>query len=199
LKLPEAYGKYFSRFPLEEDEMYAIGYNWFADVVRLAQQMSYINRDLTPEDIIEVLGRVEYYPHIFIEQDMKKLSTAIDMVLRELQEEVKVETQKPITDGFIVESCPRFSTRMNMTFGKIRDEVQINPVVVQNVIIAWQDLDQWNYNDRYVTLNDNNDMVLRTHWDYKSKEQSIERGRMTVVKAITNDLSSVEEVVATNV
>lgn len=116
------------------------------------------------------------------------------MVLKELQEDVKVETQKPITDGFIVESCPKFSTRMNMSFGKIRDEIQINPVVVQNVIIAWQDLDQWNYNDRYITLNDNNDMVLRTHWDYKSKEENIDEGRMTKVGIIIDDLSHVDTI-----
>ena len=52
----------------------------------------------------------------------------------------------------------------------------------------------WNCNSRYVTINDNNDMVLRTHWDYKSKEESIDKGRMTVVKAITDDLNIVESV-----
>ena len=48
--------------------MYAIGYNWFADLVKLTQAMAFINRDLTPEEILEVLGRVEYFPHIFIEE-----------------------------------------------------------------------------------------------------------------------------------
>ena len=72
--------------------MYAIGYNWFAALVALTQQMSYINRDLTPEEILEVLGRVEYYPHIFIEQNIHKFSTEINMFLRALTEDVKVET-----------------------------------------------------------------------------------------------------------
>jgi hypothetical protein len=37
-------------------------------------------------------------------------------------------------------------------------------------------------------------MILQTQWNYKSIEESIDQGRMTVVKAITNDLASVEEV-----
>ena len=174
--------------------MYAIGYNWFAALVALTQQMSYINRDLTPEEILEVLGRVEYYPHIFIEQDIHKFSTEINMLLRTLIEDVKVETQKPITDGYIVEAVPRFSTRMNMKLGGLKEEVYTAPIVVQNVIITHEDITAWNYNPRHVTLNTDKQLVLQTQWNYNSIEESIDQGRMTVVKAITNDLASVEEV-----
>lgn len=174
--------------------MYAIGYNWFAALVALTQQMSYINRDLTPEEILEVLGRVEYYPHIFIEQNIHKFSTEINMLLRALTEDVKVETQKPITDGYIVEAVPRFSTRMTMKFGGLKEEVYTAPIVVQNVIITHEDINQWNYNPRYVTLNADNQLVLQTNWNYESQEEDTDRGRMTVVKAVTNDLMRVEEV-----
>lgn len=174
--------------------MYAIGYNWFAALVALTQQMSYINRDLTPEEILEVLGRVEYYPHIFIEQNIHKFSTEINMFLRALTEDVKVETQKPITDGYIVEEIPRFSTRINMKFGGLKEEVYTAPIVVQNVIITHEDINQWNYNPRYVTLNTDKQLVLRTNWNYESAEEPINEGHITVVKAVTNDLASVEEV-----
>ena len=172
--------------------MYAIGYNWFAALVALTQQMSYINRDLTPEEILEVLGRVEYYPHIFIEQNIHKFSTEINMFLRALTEDVKVETQKPITDGYIIEAIPRCSTRMNMKFGGLKEEVYTAPIVVQNVIITHEDINQWNYNPRYITLNTDKQLVLRTNWNYESAEESIDEGRMTRVTTITDDLSSVE-------
>lgn len=35
-------------------------------------------------------------------------------------------------------------------------------------------------------------MQLKTVWNYESAEQAIDSGRMTVVKAVTNDLVNVE-------
>ena len=42
--------------------MYAIGYNWFADLVKLTQTMAGTNKLMTPEDIIYWLNRVIFVP-----------------------------------------------------------------------------------------------------------------------------------------
>lgn len=196
LKLEEAYGKLFSRFKLEEDQMYAIGYNWFADLVKLTQTMAFVNRDLTPEEILEVLGRVEYFPHIFIEeligpQELKYL----EKVIKEIQEELIVETQKPQSD-FIVEPFTKIKLNtQSISIGTtINEEVSFSPVWVQNDVQVKEDLLTWNYNPRYVILNSDGAMMLQTQWSYKSVEESIDEGRMTMVKVVTNDLTDIEEV-----
>ena len=40
--------------------MYAIGYNWFADLVKLTQTMAGTTKLMTPEDIIYWLNRVKF-------------------------------------------------------------------------------------------------------------------------------------------
>lgn len=194
LKLEEAYGKYFSRFKLEEDQMYAIGYNWFADLVKLTQTMAFVNRDLTPEEILEVLGRVEYFPHIFIEELIGPQYIESIREIKQLLDEVVVETQKPKSD-FIVQPFTPISINSNISIGtSITEEVSFSPVWVQNDIQIKEDLLTWNYNPRYVTLNSNGAMILQTQWNYESVEESIDQGHMTIVKAVTSDLTSVEEV-----
>lgn len=42
--------------------LYAMGYNWFADLVGHVQDMSGSGRDMSPDDIIYWLGRVKYMP-----------------------------------------------------------------------------------------------------------------------------------------
>lgn len=194
VELEEAYGKRFSRFPLEEDKMYAIGYNWFAAIVALSQQMSYINRDLTPEEILEVLGRVEYYPHIFTEQEMGRFSTGLNMLLKELAEEAKVETQKPITDGYITEPVRKFSTGLNMKLKGMKEEISFAPIVTQNVIVTHEDIMQWEYNNRYVEIDEDTNLVLKTEWPYESTEETIDRGTLIVLKTTTSDLGSINSV-----
>lgn len=202
LKLEEAYGKLFSRFKLEEDQMYAIGYNWFADLVKLTQTMAFVNRDLTPEEILAVLSRVEYFPHIFIEELIgpQELKKYLEKVIKEIQEELIIETQKPQSD-FIVEPFTKIKLNtQSISIGTtINEEVSFSPVWVQNDVQVKEDLLTWNYNPRYVTLDSNGSMILQTQWSYESIEKPIDQGRMTVVKAVTSDLASVEEVVTTNV
>jgi hypothetical protein len=194
VELEEAYGKLFSRVPLEEDKMYAIGYNWFAAVVALAQQMSYINRDLTPEDILAVLGRVEYYPHIFTEQDIEKISLNLNMLLKELAEDVKVETQKPITDGYITEPVHKFPTNFNIQLRGLKEEISFAPIVTQNVIVTHEDIMSWEYNPRYVEIDEDTNLVLKTNWEYDSVENEVERGTLITIHPFTSDLSTVNEV-----
>ena len=49
------------------------------------------------------------------------------------------------------------------------------------------------YNDRYVEAVGNS-LMARVKWKYDGAEQTIDEGRMMVVKAVTADLESVEEV-----
>jgi hypothetical protein len=42
--------------------LYAMGYNWYADLVGYVQDMSGSGKDMKPDDIIYWLGRVKYIP-----------------------------------------------------------------------------------------------------------------------------------------
>lgn len=69
-------------------------------------------------------------------------------------------------------------------------EISVAHPVVQNTIVS-SNLLEWTYNDRYVAVGENG-VQLKTAWEYQSAEQAIDSGRMTVVRAVTNDLASVE-------
>lgn len=60
--MPDAELVSFSSEQLETDSLYAIGHNWFADVVGLVQRMAGMAAKLTPADIIYWLGRVKFIP-----------------------------------------------------------------------------------------------------------------------------------------
>ena len=194
LKLEEAYGKLFSRFKLEEDQMYAIGYNWFADLVKLTQTMAFVNRDLTPEEILKVLSRVEYFPHIFIEELIGPQYMESIREIKQLLDETVIETQRPQSD-FIVQPFTPISINSNISIGTtITEEVSFSPIWVQNDVQVKEDLLTWNYNPRYVTLNSEGAMVLQTQWNYESQKIEINNGDLTFVSSLTDDLSSVEGV-----
>ena len=54
---------YFSSERNDTDTaLYAIGYNWFADLVGHIQDMSGSGKDMKPDDILYWLGRVKYIP-----------------------------------------------------------------------------------------------------------------------------------------
>ena len=73
--------------------------------------------------------------------------------------------------------------------------VEAVPTVTQNTIdpVISSALVDWIHESRYVEVGENG-LQLKTVWNYESAEQAIDSGRMTAVKAVTNDLGSVEEV-----
>lgn len=86
-----------------------------------------------------------------------------------------------------------FSTNGKASIGAMQEEV-IGALVVLQQTIHSSDLVKWQYSsDRYIKEGTNG-VQLVTSWTYESVEQEIDSGRMVAVKAITNDLSSVEEV-----
>ena len=111
--------------------------------------------------------------------------------LEAFAEEIGTSTQKPapagieeIVDGFAIGRGPTLASTI---------EYISTASVQHSQTIAASDLAQWTYADRYVEHGENG-VQLRTGWTYQSAEQSIDTGRMTVVKAVTADLASVEEV-----
>ena len=113
------------------------------------------------------------------------------MALAAFTESVTTATQKPIPTG-ITEVVSGFSIRSRMTLAGFTEEIGVNPVWEKQSITAAR-LSDWTYADRYVEHGENG-VQLRTSWAYQSTEQTIDEGRMTVVKAVTADLASVEEV-----
>lgn len=100
-------------------------------------------------------------------------------------------------DNSIVDKYPGFSTMGKVSIGNVTTVVEPALIVLQQTIAA-ADLAKWAYDsDRYVHSVDSN-VKLKTSWSYTSEEQSIDSGRMTVVKAVTNDLSSVTNVEVSN-
>lgn len=92
------------------------------------------------------------------------------------------------------DSFSGFSIKGRVSIGSIHESVEYALVILQQTIAA-ADLTKWMYDsDRYVHVVDSS-IKLKTSWTYTSEEQPIDSGRMTVVKAVTTDLNSVESVV----
>lgn len=126
---------------------------------------------------------------INIDESVPALSLVSRLSLVSASEEVTTETQVP-TASSIEETVSGFGLRSRLALAKITDEPGVNPVWEQQTISS-ASLQRWEYASRYVWLTDSG-VQLRTAWDYKSAEQAIDSGRMTVVKAVASDLASVE-------
>lgn len=119
------------------------------------------------------------------------LSMESRMTLVPVTEEYNINTQIPKASNF-EERVSAFTMQSRMTVVGFSAELDVNPTWERETISA-AELTDWTYNDRFVESVDGK-VKLRTAWQYESKEQRIDSGRMTVVKAVTNDLASVEEV-----
>lgn len=65
--VPDANVVAFSPTQIIPDELYTIGYNWFAQVVERIHPMVGTKRNMTPAEIIYWLKRVKYIPQVFAE------------------------------------------------------------------------------------------------------------------------------------
>ena len=126
-----------------------------------------------------------------IEEVVPAFSIKSRMALAAFTESVTTATQMPIPTG-ITEVVSGFSIRSRLTLAGFTEEISVNPVWEKQSITAAR-LSAWTYADRYVEHGENG-VQLKTSWTYQSAEQSIDAGRMAVVKAVTADLASVEEV-----
>lgn len=123
------------------------------------------------------------------DESVPPLAITSRMTLVPVAEEVTAQTQTPIPAG-IEEVVSAFSMRSRMSLVGMSDEISVNPVWEQQTVSADR-LVAWTYQSRYVTRTEIG-VQLRTAWNYQSSEQAIDHGRMTVVKAVTNDLTRVE-------
>ena len=122
------------------------------------------------------------------DESVSAISMASKLSLVSVTEEITTETQIP-TPASIEEAVATFSIRSGMTLVGFTERVSTTEIREKKSI----DTAEWEYNERYVTI-ENNSIMARVSWQYESEEQSIDSGRMTVVKAVTSDLASVEEV-----
>lgn len=131
---------------------------------------------------------------ITIEEIVAPFGITGRMTLAKVVEEIITETQIP-TPASIVETVATFSLRGKMSLVGFAEEVNATATVEQNTIAptTTEQLTQWWYVDRYVGIGESG-VQLSTSWAYQSAEAEIDSGRITVVKAVTNDLTSVESV-----
>lgn len=134
-------------------------------------------------------GTDEWDGTINIDESVPAISIASRLTLLPTTEEVTTETQVP-TASSIEETVSGFGLRSRLALAKITDEPGVNPVWEQQTVSS-ASLQRWEYESRYVWLTDSG-VQLRTAWDYKSAEQAIDEGRMTVLKVTTSDLATVE-------
>lgn len=127
---------------------------------------------------------------INFDQTMPELSIASALKLMPAVEEVETSTQVPKAKG-LEQTITRLSLRpqMYLRIGELSERISATEIRKKKTI----DLAEWVYNERYVAV-DSEGIMARMEWVYHSEEQNIDNGRMTVVKAVTNDLASVKDV-----
>ena len=127
------------------------------------------------------------------DESVAPISLRSGLTLVDIAEEVSTMTQVPTPADF-VERVAAISLRSRMTLVGFKEELSVNPTREQQTITPTTEaLPEWEYAARFVGIGENG-LQLKTVWEYESEEQRIDSGRMTVVKAVTNDLESVEEV-----
>lgn len=118
------------------------------------------------------------------------ISLSSSLALVPAAEEVITQTQIP-TPAVIEERMAAFSLRSGLSLSGITERFSTTEIREKKTI----ETAEWEFTDRYVAI-EGSSLMARVQWQYESAEQSIDSGRMTVVKAVTNDLVSVEEVTA---
>lgn len=118
------------------------------------------------------------------------------MSLVDAVEEVSTETQIP-TPASVEETVAAFSIRSSMRLVGFTERLSTMEVREKKTFDVTAGTAEWEYNDRYVEIGSEG-IMARAQWQYESAEAEIDSGRMTVVKAVTNDLNGVEslEVIA---
>lgn len=122
------------------------------------------------------------------DESVPAISLMSRMSLPEIAETVTTETQIP-TPADITETVAPISLRSGLRLVGITERVSTTEIREKKTI----DTAEWEYSERYVQI-DSAGIMARMEWTYESAEQSVDSGRMTAVKGITNDLTSVEEV-----
>lgn len=122
------------------------------------------------------------------DESVAPISLRSGLTLVDIAEEVSTKTQVPTPADF-VERVAAISLRSRLTLGSLSERVSTTEIRQKKTI----DTAEWDYTDRYVEIV-GSEIMARVEWKYESAEQSIDSGRMTAVKAVTNDLASVEEV-----
>lgn len=122
------------------------------------------------------------------DESVSAISLRSKLTLVDIAEEVSTQTQIPTPANFVQTVAP-ISLRSSMTLVGITERISTTEIRQKKTI----DYAEWQKNDRYVELTPDG-IMARLEWTYQSEEAEIDQGRMTVVKAVTNDLESVEEV-----
>lgn len=191
VEIEPAYDKIFTNVPLEEDILYAIGYNWFAQLVALTQKMAYVKKDFTPMQILEALEKVGYFPHIVIEEPFTKTDVIFNTEVKKINEDIIISTQKPASAGNIIETYPKTSIKLQTSLSNWKEEVEAYYVVRQNII----SLNDQDYNHNRISFDENNNMTLSTQWRYQGKESTIDSGHLFIITTQTSDLADVQAVI----
>lgn len=156
-----------------------------ADCTRILAGLS---KKLTPEEIIYWLRQValtadakiniEELVSIFIKIDPKiSISQMTDDPLVQL---ITIE-EKAFED-----SVGLININPQITVFSFTDELIVNNNSGDKM------LNYEEYNTKYIASNLNSAASIITGWEYISREESIDSGRMTVVSTITNDLTDIE-------
>jgi hypothetical protein len=125
------------------------------------------------------------------DESVAPISMASAMKLVAVTEECSVNTQIPTPANF-EERVATFSLRSRMTLAGFTETLSVNPTWEQQTITPTTEaLPEWEYAARFVGIGEHG-LRPKMVWTYQSKEAQIDQGRMTVVKAVTNDLVSVE-------
>jgi hypothetical protein len=122
------------------------------------------------------------------EEVVPAISLRSSLTMVKAVEEITTETDYPTPANF-TESVAGFSLRSSLRLVGMTERVSTTEIRTKKTI----DTAEWDYTDRYVEIV-GSEIMARVEWTYQSEEQTIDSGRMTAVKAATNDLGRVEEV-----
>lgn len=128
-----------------------------------------------------------------IDESIRLPNLTIPLAVIPATEECVIATQDPVP-AELEERVTRVGITSRFGLSGITGEVLLNPVWEKQELAAVE-LTPENYAERYVEIGERG-AQLRTAWIYRSSEEPVDAGRMTVVKAVTGDLASVEEVTA---
>lgn len=160
------------------------------EIANCTRMLAGVNEELSPEEIIYWLKRVALTTDAKINlEEVVSILLNIDskISIGNINDEVAVELSD-VPDNIYEDSVGLITINPQITVFGFTDEIILNNNSGDKM------LNYEEYNTRYIASNLNSAASIITEWEYKSNEETIDSGRITVVSTITNDLGSVEEV-----
>lgn len=129
---------------------------------------------------------------INVAQEFSRIDFVDSFGFNNMQEQVTVNTQEPITNSTVNQNLTRIEIADSCNIVGIKESVG-NKTVLECCYINTEYAPNYTYNNEYVDISEN-DFRLRSKWSFESSEQPIDDGTMATVEIYSEDKAKIKSI-----